>query len=597
MPPSRLGAGQPFVLLDDARVDGAAPARLFTDVAQQAVAMQPEEVAGLIDTVAGWARDGADAAGWLGYEAGLTLEPRLASRAAALPDDWPLGWFARFRRVERIAPDAVPALLPNPDGAWLGPVTPGLDAPAYRASVTQILEAIRAGDIYQANLTFNASVAVSGDPLALYARLRRHARAGYGGIVFTGTHWLLSCSPELFFSLKRGQIMARPMKGTATRQADPVCDAAAVATLAADAKQRAENLMIVDLIRNDLSRVAQPGSVAVPHLFRVETYPTVHQMVSDVTARLAPGRDLGDLIRAAFPCGSITGAPKLRAMELIDAIERTPRGAYTGSIGFIGPDGEAAFNVAIRTLALRDGARSATLGLGSGIVADSDPQAEWQECLAKGGFVGAAGHDVDLIETMAFDPHAGVVRLERHLARLSASARALGFAFDRHELRNRLQHLCFMQTEPARVRVRLSRGGAMAVELTPLPPTPTAPVAVTIAPLPVDPADFRLAHKTSDRAFYDRSRAASGAFELVFTDADGRLTEGSFTSIFVPHGDVLLTPPASRARLPGVLRQELIDDGRAVEADLTPADLNGPFFIGNSLRGLIPARLADASGA
>jgi para-aminobenzoate synthetase / 4-amino-4-deoxychorismate lyase len=583
----------PFVLLDDARADAAMPARLFHQPLAVAAAHHPAEVAPLLDQLDQWQAAGDWAAGFLTYEAGVALEARTAPLASPLNDGWPLGWFGRFAACERIDAAAIPALLPDPAGALPGPIVPALSEAEYRSAVGRILDAIHAGDIYQANLTFQVSVAVGGHPLALYARLRQAARAGYGGIVWTGTHWLLSCSPELFLSVKGGEIVARPMKGTATRRADPVADCAATADLAADPKQRAENLMIVDLIRNDLSRIAEPGSVAVPALFRVETYPTVHQMVSDVTARIAPATPISTILRAAFPCGSITGAPKLQAMATIAATESGPRGAYTGSIGFAGPDGEAAFNVAIRTLALRDGDACATLGLGSGIVADSQAGAEWRECLAKGGFVERAGGiDFDLIETMAFDPDDGLPLLDRHLERLGSSARTLGFSFDRHELRNRLQHATFRQREAARVRIRLSVAGALAVEVTPMPPVPAAPVDVAIVSLPVPRADIRLHHKTSSRAFYDAAREAAGSFEVLFIDDAGQLTEGSFTSIFVERGGMLLTPPLSAAPLPGVLRGQLIADGRAQEGALTPADLSGGFFIGNSVRGLIPAIVA-----
>lgn len=601
----RLTDGKaPFVLLDDARAVGAVPARLLTRPVETVTAMHPEEVPALLDRISEWQAMGAHAAGYIAYEAGHAIEPKLADKAKSLPDDWPLGWFTRFGQCERIAPDDVPALLPDPAGAALGAPEPRLGWPDYREAMEQVLEHISAGDIYQANLTFTASVAVHGHPLAAYARLRAKARAGYGGILFTGTHWLLSQSPELFLSIKGRKVMARPMKGTARRLADPIADAAGVAELARDPKQRAENLMIVDLLRNDLSRIAAPGSVRVPSLFRVESYPTIHQMVSDVAAELAPGVTLADVLRRTFPCGSITGAPKISAMGVIDRLEREPRGAYTGSIGFVGPgddgEGEAAFNVAIRTLALkdgalRDGAGCATVGLGSGVVADSRADAEWQECLAKGDYIRVAAATFDLIETMAFDPLDGVLRIDGHMERLGHSARTLGFAFDRHAIRNMLQHATFRQREAARIRMRLSRDGNVAVLVEPMPETPAEPVSVAVVPLSVDTADIRLRHKTSDRAFYDDPRKAahqaSGAFEVLFTDPAGRLTEGSFTSLFVERDGVLLTPPLSLGMLPGVLRAELIAEGRTKEAELTVADLSDGFFIGNALRGLMAARL------
>jgi para-aminobenzoate synthetase/4-amino-4-deoxychorismate lyase len=348
--------------------------------------------------------------------------------------------------------------------------------------------------------------------------------------------------------------------------------------------------MIVDLLRNDLSRVSKPGSVRVPELFAVETYPTVHQMVSAVTAELEDGLGPVDVIESIFPCGSITGAPKIRAMEIIAGLERRARGVYTGSIGGLAPGGEARFNVAIRTLVLGAGESRAAIGLGSGIVADSIAADEWRECLAKGAFV-ETRRSFDLVETMRFDPEEGVADLERHIARMKGSAGALDFAFDRHHVRNELQAATFRLRDRSMLRLLLSRTGAIAIESRPLPQMPAEPVAVKVAPLPVASDDFRLRHKTSDRAYYDDARAAAGTFELVFTDAEGFLTEGSFTSLFVERGGTLLTPPLARGLLPGILRARLIDEGRAREADLRPADLASGFLVGNALRGLLRATL------
>lgn len=602
-------SGPPFVLLDDARETGAVAARLFVNPVETRAAQSVAEVPALLDALEAARARGLYAAGYLAYEAGKALAPAWRSHAGdGAGDDGtggaPLGWFGLFERVERIDADAVADLLPDPASAWIGRVAPRIARAAYEAAVERVLDLIRAGDIYQANLTFRADVPVLGDPLAAYARLRGTARAGYGGFIWTGAQAIASLSPELFFALKGDQAMARPMKGTAARQRDAEADARAARELAEDPKQRAENLMIVDLIRNDLSRVAVPGSVAVPDLFRVESFPTIHQLVSDVSARLPGGVGAVDILRAAFPCGSITGAPKVRAMEIIDALEEEPRGLYTGSIGFIEPGGDAAFNVAIRTLVfphfndllandLQGGPLFATLGLGSGIVADSAPSEEWRECLAKGEFVSAAGENFDLLETMHFDPVDGVLRLEAHLARLTASAAALGFHFDRHGARNSLQSATFRLRAAARVRMRLAPSGALAVEVSPLPRLAELPVPVAVSPAPMAAGDYRLAHKTSQRAAYDGARRDSGAAEIVFVDEPGFVTEGSWSNIFVERDGLLLTPPLSLGLLPGVLRAELIDKGRAVESHLRLADLGEGFFIGNSLRGLIPARLIE----
>jgi para-aminobenzoate synthetase / 4-amino-4-deoxychorismate lyase len=576
----------PFVLLDDARSSRAAAARLYVDPVEIVVTRRMDEVTTALDALRTATRGGLHAAGYLAYEAGHALEAKLTPLVADVADV-PLLWFGLFRGFEEIAPDEVAGLLPASDGAWIGSPEPEIARADYNAAMARVQALIEAGDIYQANLTFGATVKTAGHPLALYAGLRARARAGYGGVIHTGRDWILSLSPELFFACDGERVWTRPMKGTAVRHDDPDADQAAAELLKTDLKQRAENLMIVDLLRNDLSRIAKPGSVAVPDLFRVETYPTVHQMTSTVTGALAEGHDAIDIIRAIYPCGSITGAPKIRAMEAISDIEGNPRGVYTGSIGRIDAGGvSAAFNVAIRTLSLGDGV--ARLGLGSGIVADSHAPDEWAECLAKGVFI-ASPRAFDLIETMAFDPKDGIARLERHLVRMKASAAAMGFRFDRHATRNELQAATFHLRSACRVRVLLGRSGAMAIETRPLPDPPTEDVDVIVVPLPVDADDFRLRHKTTDRRFYDAAR--QGVFEVVFADSGGFLTEGSFTNVFVQDGGMLLTPPLSRGLLGGILREELIESGKAREADLRIDDLKYGFFIGNSLRGLLPARL------
>jgi para-aminobenzoate synthetase / 4-amino-4-deoxychorismate lyase len=572
---------EPFVLLDDARSGGSAT--LLTAVREIVEVRHPGEVQAALERLRGL----DDAAGFLSYEAGYALEPRLGPLAQAPdPSVAPLLWFGDFARAEQVDPAQ---LLPDPAGAWCASPRPLMEWPAYAAALGRLHEHILAGDIYQANFTFPAELPFAGHPLALYAALRDRSRAGHGAIVFTGEHWVLSFSPELFFTLKERRITARPMKGTAARGKTPEADAAKMAALAADEKQRAENLMIVDLLRNDLSRVARRATVEVPDLFAVETYPTVHQLVSTVTAELRDGFDAVDVLRALFPCGSITGAPKIRAMEIIAATEMAPRGVYCGAVGRIGAKGDAAFNVAIRTQVVREGESKARLGLGSGIVADSRAAAEWRECLAKGAFA-QTQRRFDLVETMRHDPHEGVVDLDRHIERLKRSADALGFGFDRHHARNELQAATFGAGD-ARVRLLAARSGAVAVEVTPLPQAPGLPVTVRVVPLPVAAHDFRLRHKTSDRGFYDRAREEAGTFEVLFVHPDGFLTEGSFTSLFVEREGRLLTPFLSRGLLPGILRERLIEEGRAAEADLRAEDLRDGFLIGNALRGLLPARL------
>ncbi|WP_324697229.1 aminodeoxychorismate synthase component I [Novosphingobium aerophilum] len=595
-----------FVLLDDARREGAADARFYRAATEIVVARQPHEIAPALERIEQLAANGLHLAGYLTYEAGLALEPKLA---ALLPDRigaaGPLLWFGAFEGYETVAAAEMPGWLARhasggPRG--IGPLEPQISSGTYARAFARLHDAIEAGDIYQANLTFPLAGPWHGDPLALYAAIRPSAAAGYGGVIHDGSHWLLSFSPELFFTLEGGQVTVRPMKGTRPRGRDAAQDEDLRAELAGSTKDRAENLMILDLMRNDLSRVAAAGSVRVEDPFAIESYPTVHQMVSTVRADLAQGKGAVDILRALFPCGSITGAPKIRAMELIAEVERHARGPYCGSIGRIDPTGEAAFNVAIRTLRLTpgdNGTGRAVLGVGSAVVADSQALPEWRECLVKGGFVresaGASSPaSFDLIETMCFTPEKGIPLLELHLERIRASAETLGFSFDRHAVRNAIQALCFDADAPSKLRLVASRSGAYALELSELPPAFAGPVIVGVLRLPVDSGDWRLRHKTSDRGFYEAGLAAAkaaGAGEALFLRDDGLVTEGTFTNLFVERDGMLLTPPLALGLLPGVLRRSLIEQERAVEAALTLDDLADGFMIGNSLRGLLPAQL------
>jgi len=592
----------PFVLLDDARHEKAAPARLYRNPVRCLSAHTADELDTLLDAIRAAGREGLHAAGYLAYEAGLALEPRLRPLLADMAPAQ-LAWFGLFDG-HAVMPSAdidawIAAQMPQTE-AFLGPVRSEMDEAGYSARFARVHDAIESGDIYQANLTFQNRAALSGHPLALYRKLRAGSAAGYGGVIFDGSDWLLSLSPELFFSIRQGCVTARPMKGTAPRHGDPQRDAQAACALAASEKDRAENLMIVDLLRNDLSRIAAPGSVAVTDLFRIESYPTVHQMTSTVRADIAPGHDAIDVIRAIYPCGSITGAPKIRAIELLHAIEARPRGIYCGSIGRIDPPadgkpGDAAFNVAIRTLHLASDAQKVTLGLGSGVVADSASGDEWRECLIKGAFLAAATTRFDLIETMGFDPSHGIIRLEMHLERMKTSAATLGFSFDRHAVRNALNHACFYLDAPTRIRLLLGPRGGTAIEMRPMPAALAEPLHVVICAMTLAADDLRLAHKTTDRTCYDRPRSSAsadcGAQEVVFVDADGALTEGSFTHVFVERDGRLLTPPLAGGLLPGILRAELIEQERAIERRLTRDDLRDGFWLGNSLRGLMKARL------
>ena len=595
-----MGQRTPFILLDDARREGGAPAHLFENPKEIFVATRGEEVADVLErSDAARRSSGGTLAGYIAYEAGLALEPKLAPLVDARGGSMgPLVWLGLFENEQEIAAEDVPQWLASQaDGpGTLGPMEPQLSTGGYTKAFARLQEAIHAGDIYQVNLTYQLAGAYRGDPVALYSQLRPAAEAGYGGLVFDGSHWLLSLSPELFVSLKGDAAKVKPMKGTRPRGDTVEADQALAGELASSVKDKAENLMIVDLMRNDLSRVAEAGSVRVEAPFTVESYPTVHQMVSSVHAKLQSGKGAIDLIRAIFPCGSITGAPKIRAMELINEIERDARGPYCGAIGRISANGDAAFNVAIRTLRLtpeENNRGRAVMGVGSAIVADSEAMAERRECEIKAGFARRLS-DCDLIETMLFDPENGIDLLELHLERIKASAQELGFSFDRHAARNQIQALCFDLERRSKVRLLASRRGELALETGPVPDAKGEPFKCIALPMPVDPGDWRLRHKTTDRGFYEEALAAAkaeGAVEALLVHPEGFMTEGSFSNIFVERDGVLLTPPSTLGLLPGVLRRSLLDSGKAREENLTLDDLENGFLIGNAVRGLVKAEL------
>ena len=527
------------------------------------------------------------------YELGHALEPK-----AGDPPPGALGRFWSFAQCTALDAAGHRALLgalagrpPRP--AALIDFSPRLDEDTYSHAVKRIRDYIAAGDCYQVNFTFPLAGQLAGDVPALYARLRAAQPVAHGGLVVTPDGAILSLSPELFVERRGRQLRARPMKGTAPRHGEAVADAAARDGLSASAKDRAENVMIVDLLRNDLGRVAEAGSVRVESLCEIETYPSVYQMTSTVLAE--SDADLGASLRALFPCGSITGAPKLRAMQIVRELETGPRGLYTGALGWIRPSGDFSFNVAIRTLLVAPDGK-AQLGVGSGVVWDSVAAEEYRECLLKARFVAAADPGFRLIETLRLD--AGVFPLlDGHLRRLQRSASAFSFGFDRERIVAELQALAARMSQ-GRHRVRLTLGRAGDVELSAAALAETPPGQTTaFSSLAIDSTDPWLRHKTTVRANYDAALSVlpEGMFDWIFCNERGEVCEGARSNVFVRReaGGLLLTPPLRSGLLPGVLRETLVAAGEAVEQVLTPADLRAAaeLYLGNALRGLVRVRL------
>ncbi|RBY97629.1 aminodeoxychorismate synthase component I [Blastococcus sp. TF02-8] len=579
---------RPWARFDDLR---AGTALLCPPPREVLSTRRTAEVAAVLEAVEQATERGSWAYGYVAYEAASGLDPALPGRDAG-PRDLPLIWFALCDEPTPVAPVSVPATPPAPT-AWLPDATDG----EHAAAVATVRAHIAAGETYQCNLTDRLRATVTDDPEDLYARLALAQRGAHNAYLDLGRHVVASASPELFLEWAGDVVRTRPMKGTAARGRTTGEDRGRAADLLASPKERAENLMIVDLLRNDLGRVAEVGSVRVEELFALERYPTVWQLTSQISARLRPGTGLVELFGALFPCGSVTGAPKQRTMEIIGALEPSPRGVYCGAVGLVGPPTAAVrarFSVAIRTVVLDRTTGRAVYGAGGGITWDSDAGRERAELRAKAAVL---GHDVTehrLLETLACDPVTGPRHLERHLARLADSAEWAGFRCDRAEVERAVRRAAGAGSGPARVRVLLARDGGVKVELLPLPPSTGAPVRLALDDRPVDSADPWLRHKSTRRDVYEAAALRHPeADDVVLVNERGELTETTIATLAVRTGGRWWTPPLSSGCLPGVERGRLLEAGRLHERVLTPTDLLGAeeLAVLSSLRGWRPAGL------
>jgi len=584
------------VLLDNS-TGKEAVSLLFEHPLEIIRAVEPAEVDGALRALSAGIGRGLHAAGFFSYELGYVLEPKLAGLMPPLRK-MPLLWFGLYSEPRAMPGTEVQAWLTQEaiGDPTLGALAHTWNRDAYLERFEEVQNKIRSGDIYQLNLTFKAKFNLQGSPLALYRDLRLKQRVLYGGLVDTGDATILSSSPELFIEQHGRVISTRPMKGTAPRAGTLAGDKDVRHELSTDIKSRAENLMIVDLMRNDLGRIADLGSVRVTDLFTVETFKTLHQMTSGVTATLKKDIGLADLLRAIFPPGSVTGAPKIRAMELISALETEPRGVYCGAIGRISPNGEALFNVAIRT-AVIDRSGAGEMGIGSGVVADSQGAKEYAECLLKMKFLTDPVRRFELIETMLHELGKGLWLAEQHMKRLETSAAYFGFKFDKRRIQQALEDALRGTTgERLRVRLLLDEDGGITVSTAPQPAqAPDAVMRYVVSDTRLKSSDLFLYHKTTRRQLYDSEwthyHDTLGADEVIYLNEAGELAEGSRTTIFIERDGTLLTPQVSSGLLPGTLRQSLIDEGRAVEAPLRLDDLAkaDAIYLGNSVRGLVRA--------
>jgi len=559
-----------------------------------------DEVGPALDRVEEAARGGRWAAGFVAYEASPGLDPAMSVRGRDRGDPFaalPLLWFAIFERREDVAVFEPVAIDPpaTDDAAW----TASIDRAHYDASVASIRERIAAGDTYQVNYTFRLRGEVDRDERDLYRDLCLSQRGGYAAHLSAGPFGVLSASPELFFRIDGDRITTRPMKGTAPRGRWPEQDEENAGRLASSPKERAENAMVVDLLRSDLGRISEPGTVRASRLFDTERYETVWQLTSTVRSTLRPGISLSDAFRALFPSGSVTGAPKVSTMGLIAELEDSPRGAYCGAIGYLAPPGSgeprANFNVGIRTVVRDRRTGLAEFGVGGGITYDSSAAGEFDEAVAKARVLTARRPRFELLETLRHEPASGFRHLPEHLARLEASAHYFGFAFVRSDAEAVLEKaVAELGGAEGVVRLLLAREGSLRIDLS--EPQPSAPgsVRVAIHPRPVDPSDVWLYHKTTLRGPYERRRGDRPEVDdVLLVNTRGEVTESTIANVAVRLGDAWFTPPLGSGLLAGTYRAVLLREGRLRERSIRVdelGDASGLALI-SSVRGWRPAVL------
>ncbi|VAW43492.1 Para-aminobenzoate synthase, aminase component / Aminodeoxychorismate lyase [hydrothermal vent metagenome] len=528
--------------------------RKFQNPLRVVTAVSPQEVLpALVELETAIERDKLYAAGFISYEAAAAFDLAVHPPQEGLP----LLWFGLFEGFEEIGDwrrETHSPLATRHSLIW----QPTINRTTYNAAIQQIKAQIAAANSYQVNYTFPQNTVFSGDPLAYFAELVAAQQANYAAFVEIGRFAICSASPELFFKLDGSRLEAKPMKGTAVRGRTLAEDKANIAWLSQSEKNRAENVMIVDMIRNDMGRVAQVGSVSVPKLFEVERYPTVLQMTSTVTAKTdAP---LSQIFASMFPCASITGAPKVRTMEIIKTLEPQPRGVYTGSIGFIGPNRQAQFNVAIRTVLVGKAQGQATYGVGGGIVWDSVAAEEYEECRIKSRVLTEKRPSFQLIETMLWQPDGGIFLLEEHLARLHDSAEYFGIGWEETAVRAELKKVSQPLNKPSKIRLLLGQDGRFTLKTTPLdtPPNPQ-PKRIGLAKEPVDSSSVWLYHKTTRRQIYDTARASRpDCDEVILHNERGELTEATIANIALLLDGELVTPPIKSGLLGGTFRGYLL---------------------------------------
>lgn len=544
-----------------------------------------KDIIPILDQIEKLVADGQYAVGFMAYEAARAFDKAFRTHDAS--DEFPLIWFGIYTEMD-ISSD-LPAHL-NKDlsiGEW----SSSISADNYRNSVQRIKLEIESGNVYQANYSFRQRAAYTGDPYAAFASFTNNHSTPYAAFINAGLFSIASLSPELFFSLDGSHITCRPMKGTAARGRTVSEDNKQIERLLASPKDRAENLMIVDMIRNDLGRIAIPGSVDVDKLFTLETYETLFQMTTNVTANTESS--FCEIFNALFPSASITGAPKVQTMKLIHELEPDPRDIYTGSIGYFAPNRQAQFNVAIRTLMINSDKETLTYGTGSGIVWDSQADEEYAECQTKTKIVSEATKSFNLLETIRWSPSDGFALLDYHLARLENSAMYFLYQFNGKTIRQELESFATtLGTSPTLVRLQLSKGGLINIEAKKI--IDKEVYRLTLATNPVDPKEVFLYHKTTRRQIYDNYlRANPGFDDVILFNTEGEVTESCIANIVVVKNGIHFTPPIRCGLLGGTYRQWLLDEGKLKERVITLDSLKtyDDLYLVNSVRGRLNVSL------
>ena len=567
---------------------------LFTQPRQIVQAMTPQDVPAALEAVRQAVGAGGYAAGYVGYEAAGGLDPAMQTRPPA--PGLPLLWFGIYEGFTPI--EELPACEPGdlPGDLFTAPWQPSITQGEYNEAIAAIKQRIRDGDTYQVNFTQRLHNRFDGDPWKLFLRLQGAQQAHYGAFVRLGRYSICSASPELFFALDEGRVVCKPMKGTVKRGLTNLEDEQRSAWLHHSEKNRAENVMIVDMIRNDLGMVAEVGSVQVEELFTVEKYPTVHQMTSTVVARTS--RDALDILARMFPCASITGAPKVKTMEIIAGLETMPRGIYTGSIGYVAPQGRSQFNVAIRTVVVDSEAHTAEYGVGGGIVWDSEAADEYAECQTKAAILVRPPQTFDLLETMLWDPVDGIYLLDGHVQRLADSAQYFGMPVSVQSLLDSLRSYTPAQPGSRRIlRVTLSRSSGLRIEEHDIKPSKGGRVGLAAQARPA--AVPNLFHKTTERQFYAGIKASHPDLQdVVLWTEQGQVSESTIANVVVRIGDAWVTPAASVGLLPGVFRAHLLATGAVREGAISVSDLLAAdeVFLVNSVRGWMKLQAEPGGG-